>query len=267
MSTWITRGRPPTTYARETSGAAASRWVTSSATRRRVMSSADGAGQRERDHRHVVDFHRLDDPAGHAGRDDVQVLVELLGELHQAPLAVLAHVVADGDDRLVLAAHRVDVLDAVDLVEDLLQGRGDQLLDLGGRVAGKADVHVGQGDDDLRVLFARRQAQAPPGRRTAASRMRMIDRFDSRKTFTIQLVKWCSWARGRAGGLSHEGPPAAARRLGQGDLFALARARRAPRPRPPKVPPGADRPPAAGGRFPRPRPVPVGRRCAPPAAE
>ena len=123
------------------------------------MSSADVAGQRQRDHRHVVDLHRLDDPAGHAGRDDVQVLVDLLVELDQAPLAVLAHVVADRDDRLVLAAHRVDVLHAVDLVEDLLQGRGDQLLDLRRRVAGEVDVDVGQGHDDLRVFLARRQAQ------------------------------------------------------------------------------------------------------------
>ena len=69
--------------------------------------------------------------------DDVQVLVDLLVELDQAPLAVLAHVVANGDDRLVLAAHRVDVFHAVDLVEDLLQRRGDQLLDLGREWPGK----------------------------------------------------------------------------------------------------------------------------------
>ena len=115
--------------------------------------------QRQRDDRHVVDLDRLDDPAGHAGRHEVHVLVDLLVELDQAPLAVLADVVANGDDRLVLAAHRVDVLDAVDLVEHLLQRRGDQLLDLRGRVAGEADVDVGQRHDDLRVFLARRQPQ------------------------------------------------------------------------------------------------------------
>ena len=55
--------------------------------------------------------------------------------------------------------HRVDVLDAVDLVEDLLQRRGDQLLDFGRRVAGEVDEHVGQRHDDLRVFLARRQPQ------------------------------------------------------------------------------------------------------------
>ena len=80
-------------------------------------------------------------------------------QLDEAPLAVLAHVVADGDDRLILAAHRIDVFHAVDLVENLLQRRGDQLLDLGRRMPGKIHVDVGQGDDDLRVFLAQGESQ------------------------------------------------------------------------------------------------------------
>ena len=117
------------------------------------------AGQREGHHRHVVDLDRLDHPAGDAGRDDVQVLVDLLVELDEAPLAVLADVVADRDDRLILAAHRVDVLHAVDLIEQLFQRRGDQLLDFRRGVAGEVHVDVGQRHDDLRILFPRREAQ------------------------------------------------------------------------------------------------------------
>ena len=171
ISTCTTRGRPPTTYARDTSFTPASRCVTSSATPARHVvgdgpsgmcrpqAPCRGQRQRERHDGHVVDLHRLDDPAADAGRNDVEVFVDLLVELHQASLAVFADVVANGDDRLVLAAHRIDVLDAVDLVEDFLQRRGDQLLDFRRRMAGKVDVHVGQRHDDLRVFLARRQAQ------------------------------------------------------------------------------------------------------------
>ncbi len=55
--------------------------------------------------------------------------------------------------------HAVDVFHAVDLVEDLLQGRGHELFDLAGRVARHADHDVGQRHDDLRVLLARRDQQ------------------------------------------------------------------------------------------------------------
>ncbi len=118
-----------------------------------------GTGEREVDDGHVVDLDRLDDPALHARRDDVEVLVDALVQLDEAAFAVFADVEADGDDGLVRAGHRVDVLDAVDLVEDLLQRGGDELLDLFGAVAGEVDVHIGQRDDDLRVFLAGGQQQ------------------------------------------------------------------------------------------------------------
>ena len=228
MSTWMTRGRPPTTYARgyvRRGGKPLGDFL-GDAPQGHVVGGP--AGQRERDHRHVVDFHRLDDPAADAGRNDVQVLVELLGELHQAPLAVLAHIVANGDDRLVLAAHRVDVLDAVDLIEDLFQGRGDQLLDFGRRMAGKIDVHVGQGDDDLRVLLARRQAQ---GRQADDRGQQNEDdrqvRFQKDLHDPVREVVFL--ACGRAGGLNHEGPPAAATARAGRPLLPRAARRGPPR--------------------------------------
>ena len=171
------------------------------------MSSADALASVSVTIGHVVDLDRLDDPAGHARRHDVEVLVDLLVELDQAPLAVLAHVVADGDDRLVLAAHRVDVLDAVDLVEDLLQRRGDQLLDFRRRVAGEVDVHVGQRHDDLRVFLARRQ----PQRRQADDRGQQ-DQDEREVRLQEDLhdpVREVVFLRcGNAGMLSHGSPPA-----------------------------------------------------------
>ncbi len=61
------------------------------------------------------------------------MLVEPLEELDEASLAVLADVEPDGDDRLILTRHAINVLDAVNLIEDLLQRSGDKLLDLVGR--------------------------------------------------------------------------------------------------------------------------------------
>jgi hypothetical protein len=124
-------------------------------------------GQRQGHDRNVVDFNRLDDPAGYARRCDVDVFVDLLVELDEAPLAILAHKIANRDDRLVLAAHRVDIFYAVDLIQDLLQGRGDELFDFRGGMAREIDVDVGQGDDDLRIFLTRRQpkrGQAKNGR-------------------------------------------------------------------------------------------------------
>jgi len=120
---------------------------------------AGGAGQRQRDDGNVVDFDGLDDPAGHARRNDVGVLLNLVVELDQAPLAVFADVEADGDDALAGARHRVDVLDAVDLVEEFFQAGGDELFDLGGAAAREIDDDIGQGHDDLRLFLARRDQQ------------------------------------------------------------------------------------------------------------
>ncbi len=117
------------------------------------------AAKRQCENGHVVDLDRLDHPARDPRWNDVQVLVDLLEQLHQAALAVLAHVEPHRDDRLPLARHRVDVFHAVDLVQDAFQGRRDELLDLLGAMAGKADEYVGQRHDDLRLFLARRDQQ------------------------------------------------------------------------------------------------------------
>ena len=177
------------------------------------------AGKREGHHGHVVDLDRLDDPAADARRNDVQILAEFLLKLDQASLAVFAHVVANRDDRLVLAAHRVDVLDAVDLIEDLFQGRGDQLLDFGRRMAGEIDVDIGQRHDDLRVFLARRQSQG----RQADDRCQQDQnerevRFQEDLHDPIREAVFLACAD--AGMLSHGWPPAtmATRRAATGQL-------------------------------------------------
>ena len=109
--------------------------------------------ERQGDDRNIVDLDRLDDPASHAWWNDVLVLVKLLEELDEAPLAVLADVEPDRDDRLVLTSHAVNIFDTIDLVEHLLQRRGDELLDLIGREPGSIDHDVGQ--------RARRSADLP----------------------------------------------------------------------------------------------------------
>ena len=116
-----------------------------------------GAGhQRQRHNRDVIDLDRLHDPAADTRRHDVEILVHLLVQLDQTAFAVLTHVIPHRDDRLVIAAHRIHILDAVDLIEHLLQRCGDQLFDFGGRVTGEAHIHVRQRHDNLRVFFARR---------------------------------------------------------------------------------------------------------------
>jgi len=63
------------------------------------------------------------------------------------------------DDRPAGTGHRVDVLHAVDLVEELFEPGGDLVFHLLGGETGGGDEHVGQGDDDLRLFLAGRQVQ------------------------------------------------------------------------------------------------------------
>ncbi len=123
---------------------------------------AVGSRTREREGHdgHVVDFHGFDDPPADARRDDVQIFVDFLLQLDQAAFAVFADIVTDGDDRLIFAAHGVNVFHAVDLIEDLFQGRGHQLFDFRRRVAGKVDKDIRQRNDDLGILLARREPQS-----------------------------------------------------------------------------------------------------------
>ncbi len=102
----------------------------------------------------IVDFDGFDDPAGDAGGGLVDVLEDLVVDLDEAVLAVFADEEAHGDDGQARAGHGVDVFNAVDLVEHLLQAGRDELFDLGGGAAGHHDHDVGERHDDLGILLA-----------------------------------------------------------------------------------------------------------------
>ena len=108
----------------------------------------------QRHYRHIVDLNGLENPIADRRRNHVLILVELLKEFDQASFAVLAYIKSDGDDRLVVARHAVDIFDTVDLREHPLQGRRYELLDLVGVVTRSVDEDIGKRDDDLRILLA-----------------------------------------------------------------------------------------------------------------
>ncbi len=91
------------------------------------------------------------------------MFIKFLEELDEAPLAVLADVKSNRNQRLIVLRRAVNIFDAVDLIQNSFQRRSHKLFDFGRRVAWKLNVDVGQRDDDLRVLFAGRD----PHRRQA----------------------------------------------------------------------------------------------------
>jgi len=117
-------------------------------------------GKRNRDNRHIVDADRDHPPAGHPGGDDVAVFLDLVAQPDHGAVAVLADVEAHRHQRAVAAAHRVDVLAAVELPEQPLQRACNKLFDLLGRVAGIGDLDIGHRHDDLGVFFARSGQQS-----------------------------------------------------------------------------------------------------------
>ena len=82
---------------------------------------------------HVVDFNGLNDPALDDGRHLVRVGMDLVIELDERFFAVLAHIEADGDHALPRCRHGIHILDAVDLVQHLLQTLRDLFLHFLGR--------------------------------------------------------------------------------------------------------------------------------------
>ena len=126
------------------------------------------AVERQRQDRHVVDGLGLDEREGDAVRDAVEVRLQLLVELHQAALHVLAHLEAHDDQALAGARGGVDVFDAGDFPEQLLHRPGGALLDFLGAEAGHGHQHVDHRHLDLRLLLARQQERRR--RRPAAPR-------------------------------------------------------------------------------------------------
>jgi len=115
--------------------------------------------QCESDNRDIVDLDGLDDPAADPGRDEVDVRVDLVVELDEGALAVLADEEPDGHDGVIAARDGIDVLDPVDLPEELLERGRNQLLDFGRTRARELHENVRHGHGDLRILFPRRGDQ------------------------------------------------------------------------------------------------------------
>jgi hypothetical protein len=88
--------------------------------------------------------------------------VDLVVDLEEAVLPVLAHVEAHGDDRTAAPRDRVDVLDPIDLGQQLLEPGSDLPLHLPRIEPRRFDVHVCHRHDDLGLLFPGREEQRDP---------------------------------------------------------------------------------------------------------
>ena len=113
------------------------------------------AVKRERENRHVVNGLGLDERRGNAVRNAVEVLLQLLVQLHDAALHVLADLEAHDDQALAGARGGVDVFDAGNFPEQLFHRARGAFLDFLGAEAGHGDQHVHHRDFDLRLLLAR----------------------------------------------------------------------------------------------------------------
>src|SRR5690606_37684773 len=79
------------------------------------------APQRDNDDRHVVDLDGLDHPGGDVRRHEIGVRIDLVVDLDEALLPVLANVEPHGDDGAAWQRYRIDVLDPIDLVQELFE--------------------------------------------------------------------------------------------------------------------------------------------------
>ena len=124
-----------------------------------LMRIVEVAVQRRIHDRHIINLDGLHNPSRDARCHTIHILIELIVELQQAVFAVLPHKKADGDNRNPRARHRVDILDAINLIEQSLKARGDEPLNILSASSGVGHHDVRQGHHDLRFLFARRHGQ------------------------------------------------------------------------------------------------------------
>ncbi|CAM5635855.1 hypothetical protein RLIN73S_01905 [Rhodanobacter lindaniclasticus] len=116
------------------------------------------APQGQRHHRHVVDAHRPHQRRAHAeaGRYEALVLEHLVVQPHDRRLPRHADPELHRHHRHAGPAHRIDVLDALDPGQLLLQRKRHQVLHVAHVGAGERHHHVGHGHVDLRLFLARR---------------------------------------------------------------------------------------------------------------
>ena len=108
---------------------------------------------------YVVDFDRFDHPSGHSRRDLIDVRLDFVVQSHPASFAIFPDIEAHGHDGLGRVAGRVNILHPIDLIEKLLEARGDLPFDLARRSAGHIYQNVSDRDNDLWVLLARRDRE------------------------------------------------------------------------------------------------------------
>jgi len=114
-----------------------------------------GAVQRECEHRHVVDGARLDQRRADAGRDAVEIGLELLVEAHERGLQIGADLETHDGHHAAGAGGRVEVLHAGDFPEQFLHRARGAVFHLQRGGAGHADEYVDHRHLDLRLLLAR----------------------------------------------------------------------------------------------------------------
>jgi hypothetical protein len=123
-------------------------------------------------HRDIVDTHRLDQrlPDAETRWQPVLVRIDLVVQAHDRIAARLADHELDGQHRHTGAAQRVDVLDALDLGELLLQREGHQVLDVRHLGADEGHEDIGESDLDLRLFLARRDQRGGNAEQQARQR-------------------------------------------------------------------------------------------------
>ena len=113
--------------------------------------------QRDAHHRHVVDALGLDQRLAHADarRQPVLVRKHLVVQAHDRRLALDADGELDGQHRHARTAGRIDVLDALDFRQLLLQRRAHELLDVARAGTDERHEHVRHRHVDLRLFLPR----------------------------------------------------------------------------------------------------------------
>ena len=136
-------------------------------------------GQREVDDRHVIDAAADDQRLGDALGQFADMGADLLMHARDRSILIRADEEARGDDDAVVLGLRVDMLDAVDALDDVLERARHQLDRLVGLVAVGLDDDVDHRDADLRLFLARqrveRQRAGDDGRQQQERRQRRID--------------------------------------------------------------------------------------------
>ena len=115
------------------------------------------APQGQRHDRHIINATRLDHRLADTqpGRQPVLVGIELVIEIHNRLLAFDTNLEHRHDQRAIWPREGVQGIDTGQLRDHLLGGRGDQVLYLARCGTRVRNIDIGEGDIDLRLLFAR----------------------------------------------------------------------------------------------------------------